>query len=316
MALPYLTDITTFCQTVVAPNITETILKSSALLFRLYKNKKDFSGGTFQDYPIWISKNTNAQAYTNGGTLKTAVVDQSTRLQFGRAMYNTAIVLYGSDFDANQGKGRVLNLVSEKSDKAIADMKDLIATDLFAAKGGTGDSKLEGLGNVVGDSTVSWGKIASADYSSWLPNGGYGYDNKTTTLTKLVLNKAFNACKVDEDKPTLMVTTDDIYANIEATWLQGQAQYLDPDMAKAGFAQIRYKGMVVLTDSHITSGGLYLLNEKHLWFAVSPKMNFKFIDFEEKIDQDLAIAHVRWYGNLAGDKRQAQGYMSAITAVS
>lgn len=318
MALPYLTDITTFCQTRVEPNIKENILKSNPLMFRLIKNQEDWSGGTYYDLPIWYAKNTNAQAYQDGVTLKISHIEQSTRLQFPRAKYNVAITLYGSEFDANQGKAKVLGLVAEKVDNAIANLKDVMGTDLFAATGGAlGDTKIEGLGNVCGDSLVRWGNVITSDFASWLPNGATGYDNKTTTLTKEVLDKAVYKCTIDgSTKPTLMVTTADIYAGIEATWLQGQVQYNEPDLAEVGFANIRVKGMTAVMDTHCPAYAVYLINEKNLWLTVSPKMDFKFIDFEYKIDADYMVAHIRWYGNLIGNHRASQGLLSAITTIA
>jgi hypothetical protein len=318
MALPYLTDITTFCRTVVEPNIKDNILKSNPLMFRLIKNQRDWVGGTYYDVPIWTTANSNAQSYQDGVALKTAHVDQATRAQFPRSKYNVAIMLYGSEFDANMGKGKVLNLVAEKTDKAIADLKDKMGTDLFSSNpGAIGDSKLEGLLNVTGDSLVKWGNVATADFTSWLPNGGYGYDLGTTALTESVLNKAFYKATIDNStKPTIMVTTSDLFAQIEATWLQGKAQYLDPQLAEAGFDQIRVKGMTTVWDSHCPSASLFMLNEKALWLGVSPSMDFKFIDFEYKIDADYMIAHIRWYGNLIGNHRASQVRFSALTSVA
>jgi len=319
MALTY-DQINSFCQTLVIPKIINNIYLSSALAYRLLRKPKKWTGGPKYEVPISFAKNTNAEAYAGTTQLTVAQVEEVTKTSFSPRQYNVAVKLTGIELAENQGGPKVLNLVKEKMQLAESSLKDLFGTDIIADQAGV---KLDGFGLIMKATGSTYGDLAPADVTTWESSSGSagkygGPDSSTTSLTKLVLQKHYNSCKVDNDKPTLLVTTDDIFAGIESTIIMPLMRYSDPKMAQLGFDNFKYKSCVVITDSHVAAGDLYMLNENHLYFAVFPNMNFKFIPFSKGIphDYDFQVAHIRWYGNLICDQRWSCGWMSAITGVA
>lgn len=308
-------QISTVVNTKVMPLVSDNIYKSSAFIARLRKNAKKWTGGNYFETPIRYAKNSNAQWYSGAGQLTIAQVEELTKARFSPKQLNVAITLTGLEMAINQGPEKILDLVKEKMVGAEEAAIDLMSTALFGTGAG---SSIEGLGLVCAATGTAYGGILDTDVTggTWLCNGGAGPDTTTTGLTREVLGKAFNKCKIDADKPSLIVTTDDIYAGISAVLLEPNMRYTDAKMAEAGFESFRYRGADVITDSHCGSGDLYLINEKHLFLAPFSGMDFKFIPWQDVRDYDTATAHIRWYGNLICDNRYKQGAFTGITSVA
>jgi len=308
-------QISSVVNTKVMPFFTDNVYKSSAFLARLKKNSKKWDGGNYYEVPIAYAKNSNAMWYTGAGQLTIAQVEELTKARFSPKQMNTAITLTGLEMEENKGPEKILDLVKTKIQLAEQAAIDLMSTALFGS--GAGNS-IEGLGLVEAATGTSYGGILDTDVAAgtWLCNGGSGPDTTTTALTRNALDALFNKCKIDQDKPTLIVTTDDIYAGIAATFLEPQMRYQDAKLAEMGFESFRYRGADVITDSHCGSGDLHMINEKHLWLAPFSGMDFKFIPWQDIRDYDTYTAHVRWYGNLICDNRYKQGVMTAISTFS
>ena len=317
MALTF-DEINTFCRSNVVPKIVNNVIQSNAVVYRLFKKARKWNGGTYHETPIFWEANPNAESYAGATQLSTAVNDEVTKTQFAPRQYNVAVKLTGIELAENKGDAKVLDLVKEKMKIAETSLKNLFGTHLFTAQTGT---NIDALPDTCAALTAAYGGIDPADVTTWESSAGStgkggGPDSATTSLTRTALNKHFNACKIDEDKPTLLATTDDIMAGIEATFVQPNMRYVDKDLARLGFESFKYKSCDVVTSSKISAGDLWMLNENHLYFAIFPGMNFKFIPFATPVDYDYKVSHIRWYGNLICDSRWSQGWMSAITGVA
>ena len=317
MAFTY-DQINTFCRTHVVPKIVNNVILSSAILYRLMSKAKKWNGGPFHETPIWHTENPNAESYTGAGVLAIAQAEEASKTRFAPRQYNAALTLTGLELAENAGAAKVLNLIKEKAKWAEQSLKNLFGSKLFTAQAGT---HLDALPDCCAALTATYGNILPGDVATWESSAGStgssgGPDAVTNSLTRTVLNKHYNSCKIDEDKPTMIATTDDIAAAIEAVFLQPNMRYVDKKLAQLGFDSFKYKSCDVLTSSHVAAGDLWMLNENHLYFAVFPGMNFKHIPFIKTNNYDYIVSHIRWYGNLICDARRLQGWMSAITGVA
>ena len=315
MAVPYNT-LNTFCREKVVPKLVDNVYNSSPLIAKLLKEKKvKWNGGTSHDLPILIGKNGNAEAYGDSATLTIAKTEEATKARFTPTRYNVAVTIEGIEESMNKGDGKVLELVKEKIKNAEKSLIDLFGQHLFASQAG---NNIIGLGDIIeqdAGSGSSFGGVlggSNGDVAGWISS----VDTSTTALTKLLLNKKFNAVKFNQDKCDLMVTTDDIWAGISTTFLEPNLRYTDTKMADLGFENFKYRGATVISDDNCPAGDLYLLNTNHVHFAVFPDMDFKFFDFASPTNQDLKTAHIRWYGQLVCDSRRSIGAFTALTSVA
>ena len=310
-------ELNTFCKETVVPKLVDNIYLSSAVAYRLLKKPKKFTGSSF-DVPISYAKNTNAEFYGDAATLTVSALDEVTKARYSAVRANAGISIEGLELALNTGDGKVLDIVKEKAKLAEAGLKDLFGTNLFNT---TQSNSITGLHTIMAAGASTLGGVASGDAAEWLSSSGTlgnanGPDSSTTALTKLALNKQFNSCKIDEEKPTLMVTTDDIWAGISNIYLEPNMRYTDGGMAQVGFENFKYRGAVVVTDSHCSTGDLFFLNEKYLYMAIVPGYNFKFIPWDSATTSDVRTAHIRWYGQLICESRRLQGWMSTISSVT
>lgn len=311
-------QISSFCQTHVVPKLVDNVYNSSALANVLFKKAKKWPGGTYFEVPIQFAKNSNAESFAAGAGLTVGKVEEVTKAQFSAHRYNCAIALEGLDLAMNSGTAKVLNLVNQKMKMAEQALIDLFGTDII---GSHSSNDIYGLTDICAAHSSTLGGFTSTEASEWLSSSGSqgradGPDSSTTSLTRLVLDKHYNSCKLDNDQPDLLITTDAIWSGISATFLQSQMRYTNGKMADLGFENFKYRKAFAYTDDHVNSGDLYFLNTEHLYFAVFSSMNFKFIPWDKATNSDVHIAHIRWYGALICDERRKQGWMSAITGVA
>jgi len=315
-----------FTRSHIIPKVVDNIYNSNVLLYKLMKEKaKRWPGGTYFETELVYAKNTNVGPYGNNADLSPSAEEEFTKTQFSPVRYNAGIVLEGLDMAINKGAHQVVNLASEKVKNAEKSLKDSMADDLFNTTQSNAFTGLHTICEADGGSGSALGGVTggpNGDASEWLSSSGSegranGPDATTTTLTKTVLDKHYNSCKMDNDHPDILFTTDDIWSGIMTTFLMPNMRYTDTKLADLGFENFKYRKSYAFGDDKCDAGDLFFLNSEHLYFAVFSKMNFKFIPWTyETASKDRWVAHIRWYGNLICDERRKQGWMSAITTVS
>ena len=313
MALPY-SEINSLCQNYIMPVLVDNIFKATPVTKRFWGKSAKWRGGPQIQAPIEYAKNTNAISYAGAGILTVAGVEIATKAALPPRQYNVAINITGIDEEENKGDAQIIDLVKAKMSNAETSIKDLFGDHFFATQTST---NLDGVGGIfAAASGTPYAGIDTADFAGWKSNGGNGKATVGGNLTLAALTTEFNRCRNDTDKPTLMVTTDAIWAGIEQTWYIGKMKYEDKETANQGFENISIHGVPLVTDSKCPSQMMYLFNEKYLKIYVMPGMNLKFIPFQYPTNYDYKIAHIRWYGNLLCTNLARQGQMITISGVA
>jgi len=308
-----------FTQEKIMPKVIDNILNSNVLLYKLMGQKaKKWGGGTTFDTEVFYGTNTNAGAYAAASTLGIAVVEEFTRAQTDPVRYNVGIALEGLDMAINSGAQRVVNLAAQKVKSAEKALKDLMGTAIHST---TLANSILGLQTLCVHAASTYAGISSTDATGWHTSSGTegrsgGSDNTTTTLTKAVLDTHYNSVKLDNDHPDIGITTDAIWSAIMTTYLMPNMRYTDTKMGNLGFENFKYRHAYFYGDDKCGATHLYFLNSEHLYFAIFPQMNFKFIPWDMAVNNDMHVAHIRWYGNLVCDEPRKQGWMSALTTVT
>lgn len=313
MSLTY-NEINTFCQNYVMPVLIDNIFKASPVTYRFLGRASKWRGGPLIQAPIEYAKNANAISYAGAGILSVAAGEIATKASLPPRQYNSAISITGIEEEENKGDAAILDMVKAKLSNSEKSLKDLWGTHFFATQTST---NLDGVGGVFASvSGTPYAGIDPADFAGWRTNGGSGPSNVAGNLTFALLTTQYNLCSDDADKPTLIVTTDAIWAGIEQLFFKPYMKYEDKEMANLGFDSISLHGTRCVHDSKCTAQYVYMFNEKYLKVHVMPGMNFKFIPFQAPTNYDYKIAHVRWYGNLLCTNLARQGAMYGVTGVA
>ena len=205
----------------------------------------------------------------------------------------------------NSGDAQKLSLVKNKVKIAEKTMIDKLGTGIYSS--GTDPKSIIGLGSIVGTANTVGGIDQSA-YSFWRGQ----VDSSTTTLSIAAMQALWNNCSIDADQPTVIVTTRTLF-NSFYNLLQPQQRFVDSEMAKAGFTSLMFNGAPVLSDSHCSSGDMYMINENYLHLFVHQDEDMRFEPFQKPINQNVKVAKVYWTGALGSSNNRLHGKLDVLT---
>jgi len=307
MALTY-NEISATTERYFVPKLIDNIFGSNALLQRI-RNKKAYKpqdGGTMIVQPLLYAVTSAAGTYSGTDTLATTANDQITAGAWTRAHYYSSITITHTDELQNSGDAAVVDFVRSKVQAAEMTLSHNLGTGIYNV--GTDDKAIIGLRLAV-DSTGTYGGIDRSSYTWWSAQE----DSTSTTLTLSLLQGLIGDCTVGNSKPTVIMTTQDIY-DILMNLIEPQQRFADEDTANAGFTNLRYAGIPVIVDSHCPASHMFLINENFLTLYYHPRDNFRFEPFVRPIDQAVATARVYWAGQMVINNCRMMGKFGAITA--
>jgi hypothetical protein len=306
MALTY-GELSATTQKFYVPRLVDNIFNSNVLLQRWRKKDqyKAESGGTSIMQPLMYATTTSSGWYSGTDTLLTTANDQITSAEFTRASIYANITIAHTDELQNGGDSQIIDFVKSKVQAAEMTLADSMGTAMFNA--GTDTKAIVGLRLAV-DSAGTYGGI-SRTTSTW---HAAQEDSTSTTLSMSLMQGIFGDCTVGNDKPTVIVTTQDLY-DIYMGMLTPMQRFQDEDTAKGGFTNIMFNGVPVVVDSHCTAAHMFFLNEKYFTLFYNTKDNFRFEPFIKPVDQAVACAKVFWSGQMVTSNCRMQGKLAAIT---
>ena len=287
--------------------LVDNIFNSNSLLQRLRKkNYKAQEGGSHIMVPVAYAATTAAGWYSGTDTLDTTANDQITAAAFTRAHAYASITVTHTDELTNSGDAQMIDFVRSKVQLAEMTLKDNLGTGVFNL--GTDTKALIGLRLAV-DSAGTYGGISRTDYTWWASDE----DGSTATLTLAAMNAAYGDVTIGNDKPTVIITTQDLYDSYMAL-LQPQQRFVDEKTADAGFTSLLYRSIPIIVDSHCPASNMFMLNENYLTLYYHPKDNFRFENFIKPTDQAVATAKIFWAGQMACSNCRMQAKLNALTA--
>lgn len=279
------------------------------MLLQRWRKKDQYkaeSGGSSIMQPVLYAQTTAAGWYSGTDTLTTTANDQITAAEFDRAHAYANITISHTDELQNSGDAQMVDFVRSKVQSAEMTLADTLGTGIFNA--GTTAKAIIGLRLAV-DSAGTYGGIARASYSWWAAQE----DSTSTVLTMPLLQGLYGDCTVGNDKPTISVTTQDLYDSY-MNILTPLQRFQDEDTAKGGFTNIMFNGIPVVVDSHCPAYHWFMLNEKYINLFYHPKDNFRFEPFIKPVDQAMATAKIFWAGQMVVSNCRMQGKFGALTA--
>lgn len=306
MALTY-DQISSITEKKFVPKLYDNIFDSNPLLKRA-KDKfyEKIDGGESIMVPLNYAQTTATGWYSGAETLSTQASEELSAANYSWKQLYANIIVTGLDERKNAGDSQILNLVKQKTMIAEKTMSDGLGTGLYSA--GTNAKSIVGLANIVGTSNTIGG-ISQSTYSWWSGQ----VDSSTTTLSLAAMQSIFNLASIDNDTPSVIMTTRTLY-NLYYALLQPQQRFMDKNSASAGFSSLMFNGIPVIVDSHCTAAAMYFINEKYLHLFVHKDCDFAFEAFQKPINQDAKLAKILWMGALGSSNNRMHGKLSAITA--
>jgi len=288
--------------------LIDNIFNSNTLLQRSRgKWYKEISGGERIMVPVAYAATTAAGWYNGNDTLDTTANEQITSAEFEWKEVYANITITRRDELQNSGPEQMVDFVASKVQLAEKTLADTLGTGLYN-DGTTLAKAIIGLRLAV-DSAGTYGGIARSTSSWWSAQE----DSSTTTLTLPVMQGIFGDCTVGNDKPTVIVSTQDVY-DIYYGLLQPQQRFSDKDTASGGFVNLLFNSVPVIVDSHVPSAHMFFLNEEYLKLNVHKDENFRFEPFIKPTNQNVSTGKIYWTGALSCDNSRMQGKLGAISA--
>lgn len=288
------------------PKLVDNIFDSNTLMQRAKKKGwyDPYDGGVEVSQPLVYAVTGNAGRYSGSQTLNNDDNQQITDARWTMKEYYASIPIVRADELANSGKQAILNHIKAKVQLAEKSLKNLLANDLFGD--GSTSGSIQGIKLICAESGTHGG-LAKGTYSWWKGN----VDSSTTVITPSAYQALLGDCTIDSDKPTLSVTTQDIFNDLWGAF-QPQQRFADEDTLKAGFTNMIINGVPVIVDSHCSDYYLYMLNENYLSLRPHKDENFRFSGFVKPTNQNMKVAHIFWSGVMTSSNNRMHGMFSAI----
>lgn len=321
-------DITLIAGTVLqdwAKDVTQNITQRNEF-FLHYKNQdarnpngrkgyRVVEGGRQFIETLFTAVNSTFKGYNDRETIDTTEGNPIKEAQYDQKIIAGSINISKLQEAQNMPAYQIHDLLEVKMEEAEYSMEEILGDSVLSD--GTTDTKIPGgLQLLIGLTAGTVGTISEAANSFWAPQrdttGVTAWNTSNEGLT--ALDAIYEACSRSQEKPDLIVTTTTVKSLINImTVLTGTINVnMGAERGEIGFDNVFFRKARVIADDNVPTQRLYLVNTRHLRFAVLRKGEFKTTKMKEPIDGLYSVAQMYVFCNLTCSARRLQGVMSAI----
>jgi len=302
------------------PLLVDNIFDSNILTHRMLRKSKAAASGNKVLQPLEYGKAEAKGFFSGYDILDTSPTEVFTDAEYQWKQAYATISISGKEEMLNDGPERVVDLLEAKVKNAEKSLKDLFGSTLYGSTDDSGDEFI-GLQHIIAEDR-SLGGIDSNTYTWWdaqsAASGSASYANMVDSthadFIQRQLREMYGGCTVDNDKPSIIVTTQVVFdAYEESLTAQKRFGASSKSLADAGFTNLLYRGTPVVVDDHCPDGLMFFLNEKYLGFRHHRKRNFAFEKFVKPVNQDAAVAKIMWLGALTCSNASRQGVITGLS---
>jgi hypothetical protein len=305
MALTY-DQVTAITQKKFIPKMYDNIFDSNPLLQRAKKKGwyEKLDGGERIVVPLMYALTSASGWYSGAETLDTSDNQNISAAEYTWKQLYANITIRRDEELKNSGDSQILSLVKNKMKIAEKTMADTLGTGLYSD--GSDSKAIVGLRDIVAiDQTV--GGISQVTNSWWQGK----VDSSTTVLSLAALQTQHTAATIDNDSPSVGITTRTIY-DLYYNLLQPQQRFVDSEVAKGGFTSLMFNGIPIIADSHCPSSHLFLLNEEYLHLWAHKEEDMRMEPFTKPINQNIKVAKIYFMGAMGSSNNRMHAKLSAI----
>jgi len=300
--------------------LRKVVYQESVLLKRLLsKNKVKIKGGDLIQWPVRVKKLNTAKAVDPRAAVNWETRDTRVAAQLGWKYYMGTTLIQWDELRQNKGKAKLIDLIKDKSEEIREDMIDKLLTDMYATSDGTNSvaslNTLIGTGTFAGisptelEDSTRWQSIVEDAASHTL----YFYEDDASDYS---LAGAINAATFNNQRPTLIITTDDIYTGIERYQEEKRQITKDGGLIDMGYDNVKFKGIPIVADKRCPDGYMFGIDEDALELVVDPDYDMALTKWEkhEKYPNALFKA-MSWAGNFKIAYRHTSFKFTDIDAI-
>jgi len=304
--------------------VVDNIFDATPFYFWMKKKGKvteDYTGGEYLTVPLLRAKNDTVAMYQKGGSFEISQTNKLDVARYDWKYMGCSLVRYWIDEKINRGRAKIISKMQIELDTAKLSMIDKMEEYLFGD--GTGESGLAFNGlDIICDEIptaavtapqVEVGGIAQAD-NSWWRNVYRAMDTDGPVVALNMMESwkyAFRTAKNGNDKPDIFVTTDQILDWYDDECLDIKA-IVNKSLGDAGFENLTWRGLPIITSPQCKSGSLYMLNTKYLHWIAQAGANFEMTEWKVAPDTLDRYAQIVVSGNLATSNRSRQAVVFNI----
>ena len=328
----------------VDKDVFDNFFTSSALLYKLMKNKRTLDGGTTIDQPIFFGMNTDSGAW-NGGfdELPMSQANIAGRASHSWTHYVTDIVYAETDKLKNSGKVAIADMVEAIARNALDSLKETIGRDIYldGSNNARGARRLDGLSSIITTNgnpapgpyggisrSSSVGTKQSFTGNAWwngtafTVNGGaqtvwtgaYNISTSSTQPDLQKLNQMFVSLSVGDDAPDLIVMGPSLFSRFWQLIQTNERFKPGEDTGMTGFRYIIFNGVPITVDHNIDDPSkVYMLNTKYLFWRPASGSDMTRSPLRVPHRQRVAVSYIFWDGQMTCARPNMQGMMSGFT---
>ena len=308
--LPYVStsEINTFCQRYVRPNIIDQRYQARPLMGVMYATKRliIIDGGSIVSQPILSQPNQAAGSYFGADLLDADAQEEFSNVEIRWCAAYGSATINGTDKLRCTGKTATLNLVQAKTESAYMACFDKVASFIFGNGNGNAGKDWDGLGAGVNNAQgfQVYNGIDRLANPWWQ---GQVFDPGTSTaLSTASMMTLWMQCKTDEERVQLITATKTGYASYWSL-LTPQEIFSDDSIGNLGFTNIAFQGCALLDDFGQPSGTMNFHNLDHERLFLHKERQFEFQGFIRPYNQDTETGQVLAMGNFEVRKPSACG---------
>lgn len=291
----------------------DVIFTSKPLLYVItnFGNVETLDGGTQINQPLMYAELGNQGSFSGADTFLTEDDEGLTAAVFNWKNYYGAIKLNNDELAKNSGTSAVLRIMENEIKRAELSISEELDRLFFLDGSGNSGKDFTGLAAMVDDDST-YGGIVPASNPWWASTvDTNAYDLSSEGFSQL--RSAYLTVSEGNDFPTNILTTQTLYASIDALFEQRQ-RFMDPQVANQGFVTIQFENAPVMFDRNTPSGYIYILNMKYITLYKLGSDWFKMSDWLEPINQDVRVKKIILRGELTCSNRKRQAVITAAAA--
>jgi len=259
------------------------VYQKSPIFERLIsKNKKKIEGGTLIQWPVRIEKLGSAKAVNPRANMEYHEKETRGAAQSTWRYYWASNTMRWDEIALNKGKQQIVNLLKDKAEEISEDMRDLLTSHLYQPAGQIGPQEIDSLDRLIGTGTYAGiDPTTLADATRWRSIVEARTSNKTLAIWTDVtggartLAQIYNLANFNTQKPSFVITTEDLYTQIESILWDKRMYTKDEKTTELGYDNFKFKGMTFVVDKLCPAETMYGIDEDALEFVVHPDYDMK-----------------------------------------
>lgn len=316
MASPNISELATVAIESRRRRLADNVTDNTALLMRLKQRGKirTVSGGRTIYEELEYAENATYRRFTGYETLNIQPSDVMTAAEYDFKQAAVAVSISDREALQNSGKEKMIDLLESRIGNAEKTFVNGLSGDLYSDGTADGGKQVGGLAAAIpaDNDSGTYGGINRTTWNFWRTK------SRTTALTANNILSEMMALWVtlcrNMDKPDLIPAGNTAYRHYWGA-LQVQQRFMNPDMAKAGFTNLKFLNADVVLDGGVggsaPDAAMYFLNTDYCHWRPHKDANMVPLDDRFAINQAAMIKLIHWMGNFTLSNASLQGRLGA-----